>query len=151
LLQSCACWITSCAAFGVNHNRVFCTDALFIRTENAVGARERAMAARLHRHTQENTSSCGDRTCADGGPSARIADCARTKSTSARNRRSCTKATPTALAFIHNRVFCTDVLFIRTENTVGARSAQDRSRNATVFKTPYIISSILKHQQLRKT
>jgi len=26
--------------------------------------------------------------------------------------------------FIHNRVFCADVLFIRTENTVGARSAQ---------------------------
>jgi hypothetical protein len=28
--------------FGVNHNRVFCADALFIRTENTVGARERA-------------------------------------------------------------------------------------------------------------
>jgi len=34
------------------------------------------------------------------------------------------KPTQTVLAFIHNRVFCTDVLFIRTENTVGARSAQ---------------------------
>jgi hypothetical protein len=28
------------------------------------------------------------------------------------------------LAFIHNRLFCTDALFIRTEKTVGARSAQ---------------------------
>ncbi|MHB8667853.1 MAG: hypothetical protein ACYC7B_10120 [Burkholderiales bacterium] len=30
----------------------------------------------------------------------------------------------TVAAFIHNRVFCADALFIRTENTVGARSAQ---------------------------
>ena len=30
----------------------------------------------------------------------------------------------TLLGFIHNRVFRTDALFIRTENTVGARSAQ---------------------------
>jgi hypothetical protein len=30
----------------------------------------------------------------------------------------------TAVAFIPNRVFCADALFIRTENTVGARSAQ---------------------------
>jgi hypothetical protein len=28
------------------------------------------------------------------------------------------------VAFIHNRVFRTDVLLIRPENTVGARSAQ---------------------------
>jgi hypothetical protein len=35
------------------------------------------------------------------------------------------KGNPQAVvAFIHNRVFCTDALFIRTENTVGARSAQ---------------------------
>jgi hypothetical protein len=27
------------AVFGVDHNRVFCTDALFIRSENTVGAR----------------------------------------------------------------------------------------------------------------
>jgi len=30
----------------------------------------------------------------------------------------------TASAFVHNRVFGTDALFIRTKNTVGARSAQ---------------------------
>jgi hypothetical protein len=30
------------------------------------------------------------------------------------------------VAFIHNRVFHTDVFFIRMENTVGARSAQWR-------------------------
>src|SRR5450759_5833860 len=30
------------------------------------------------------------------------------------------------------------MFFIRTENTVGARSAQVRSWHATVFKTPYI-------------
>jgi len=34
------------------------------------------------------------------------------------------KQTQTALAFIHNRAFCADALFIRTESTVGARSAQ---------------------------
>jgi len=28
------------------------------------------------------------------------------------------------VAFFHNRVFGTDTLFIRTKNTVGARSAQ---------------------------
>jgi hypothetical protein len=27
------------AVFGVNHNRAFCTDVLFIRTESTVGAR----------------------------------------------------------------------------------------------------------------
>ena len=32
------------AAAGFTHNRVFCADALFIRTENTVGARERATA-----------------------------------------------------------------------------------------------------------
>jgi len=37
---------------------------------------------------------CSDQACADGDPSARIADCARMKSTSARNRRSWIKATP---------------------------------------------------------
>jgi hypothetical protein len=31
---------------------------------------------------------------------------------------------PTAFAFIHNRVFGADTLFIRTKNTVGAQSAQ---------------------------
>ena len=33
----------------------------------------------VHRRwpTQGNTSSCGDKTCADGGPSSRIADCVR--------------------------------------------------------------------------
>jgi hypothetical protein len=37
-----------------------------------------------------------------------------------------------------NRVFCADALFIRTENTVGARSAQVRWWHATVPTTPYI-------------
>jgi len=38
--------------------------------------------------------------------------------------------------FIHNRVFCTDVPFIGTENTVGARSAQVRPSHATAFEMP---------------
>jgi len=46
------------------------------------------------------------------------------KSASVRDRGSSMKPTQTVLAFIYNRVFCTDTLFIRTENTVGARSAQ---------------------------
>jgi hypothetical protein len=47
------------------------------------------------------------------------------KGASAPNRLSRRKATPqAAVAFIHNRVFCTDALLSRTENTVGARSAQ---------------------------
>jgi len=37
------------------------------------------------------------------------------------------KTTPSVFAFINNRVFHTDALFIRMENTVGARSAQIRS------------------------
>jgi hypothetical protein len=32
--------------------------------------------------------------------------------------------TKSRFGFFHNRVFGTDVFFIRTENTVGARSAQ---------------------------
>jgi hypothetical protein len=65
-----------------------------------------------------------DRTCADGDPSARIHDCARTKKLSVRNRGSLKKAGSTAFAFIQNRVFGTDTFFIRTKHTVGARSAQ---------------------------
>jgi hypothetical protein len=34
------------------------------------------------------------------------------------------------LAFINNHVFCTDVLFIRTKNVVGERSAQVYWRHA---------------------
>src|SRR5450759_5506556 len=69
------------------------------------------------------------------------------KSTSARNRRSCMK--PHALFGVnHNRVFCADVLFIRTENTVGARSAQVRSSHAAIFETPYMAASELFHQDL---
>src|SRR5450830_1224794 len=44
--------------------------------------------------TRQATSSCNAGACADGGPSARILDCARMKSTSARNRRSLMKPTP---------------------------------------------------------
>jgi uncharacterized membrane protein len=43
------------------------------------------------------------------------------------------------VAFIHNRVFRTDALFIRAENTVGARSAQVRRSHATAFHATYII------------
>ena len=63
-------------------------------------------------------------TCADGVPSARILDCARTKKLSVHNRGSWIKANPDRLGFIQNRVFCADVLFIRAEDTVGAQSAQ---------------------------
>jgi hypothetical protein len=75
----------------------------------------------------------GLRFCADKKPSARIVDCARMKSTSARNRRSWIKATRVILGFIHNRVFCADAFFIRAENAVGARSAQVLSYS-TAFK-----------------
>jgi len=64
--------------------------------------------------------------CADEKLSARIVDYARMKSISAHNRRSWMK--PHAVFGVnHNRIFCTDALFIRTKNTVGARSAQIRS------------------------
>jgi hypothetical protein len=47
------------------------------------------------------------------------------------------KDNPQALvAFIHNRVFRTDVLFIRTENTVGARSAQVLRKPARTRSRP---------------
>jgi hypothetical protein len=32
------------------------------------------------------------------------------------------------------------MVFIRTKNTVGARSAQVRSWHATVFETPYVFT-----------
>jgi hypothetical protein len=45
----------------------------------------------------------------------------------------------TAFAFIHNRVFGTDALHIRTKNTVGARSAQwslvNIGRRWTILRT----------------
>jgi hypothetical protein len=53
------------------------------------------------------------------------------KSTSVANRRSCIKQSQAVFAFINNRVFYTDALFIRIENTVGARSAQIHSSHAT--------------------
>jgi hypothetical protein len=35
------------------------------------------------------------------------------------------KSQPQAVVgFVHNRIFCTDALFIRTKNAVGAPSAQ---------------------------
>jgi hypothetical protein len=84
------------------------------------------------------------KTCAGVKPPARIADCARMKSTSVHNRRSWIK--PHAVFGVyHNRVFCTDALFIRTENTVGARRAQVCSSYASIIKTPHMISmSVLK-------
>jgi len=48
------------------------TDVLFIRTGKQGWRAERAMPARRHRRTYEDTSNCGDRACADGVPSARI-------------------------------------------------------------------------------
>jgi len=43
---------------------------------------------------------------------------------------------PAVLVLIHNRVFCTDALFIRAKDTVGARSAQFRSWRATELEMP---------------
>jgi hypothetical protein len=40
------------------------------------------------------------------------------------------------LLLLSGTVFLLRMLFIRTENPVGARSAQVRSWHATVFKTP---------------
>ena len=93
--QSAILYRTPRTAFAFIQNRVFRTDVLFIRPENTVGARERAMTERGCRRRQEGTSSGGDRTCADGGPSARIVDCARMKNASVRNRRSCIKTPKT--------------------------------------------------------
>jgi hypothetical protein len=49
---------------------------------------------------------------------------------SARNRRSWLGQPQAVIAFIHNRGFGADALFIRTKTTVGARSAQWR---VTIF------------------
>jgi hypothetical protein len=51
----------------------------------------------------------------------------------------------TVVAFIHNRVFRTDAPFIRTENTVGARSAQVRWWRVTVPKTSNLVADVGKH------
>src|ERR1700690_2290979 len=50
-----------------------------------------------------------------------------------RNRRSCINPHP-ILVVNQNRVFCTDALFIRTENAVGARSAQGASSHVAMFE-----------------
>jgi hypothetical protein len=42
------------------------------------------------------------------------------------------------LFLIHNRVFCADALFIRAENTVGARSAQWSLLRCSSIKAPYL-------------
>jgi hypothetical protein len=39
------------------------------------------------------------------------------------------KPAQTILVFNHNRVFCADMLHLRAENTVGARSAQNCGRS----------------------
>jgi hypothetical protein len=58
------------------------------------------------------------------------------KSVSARDRRSWIKTNlETAFAFIHNRGFGADTLFIRTKTTVGARNG----RSAT---TAYAIGDL---------
>jgi hypothetical protein len=111
--------------FGVYKNRVFRTDVLFIRTENTVRARERAMAAWRHRRTLEDILRCGAQACADGGPSARIADCARMKNTSVHNRRSWIK--PHAVFGVyHKRV-----------------NAQGCSSHATIFEQRQICSTLV--------
>jgi hypothetical protein len=75
--------------------------------------------------------------CADEKPSARIVDCARMKKPSVRNPQYY-KKTHTVLVLTLPE-FSVRMLFIRTENAVGARSAQVRSWHATVFKTPYVV------------
>ncbi|MFA5911962.1 MAG: hypothetical protein WC830_00240 [Burkholderiales bacterium] len=71
---------------------------------------------------------------ADEQLSARIVDGARMKSISARHRRSRLK-TQAVAGLIRNRVFRADTLYLRVENTVGARSAQRLSRQVKMFET----------------
>jgi hypothetical protein len=71
---------------------------------------------------------------ADKKPSARIVDGARMKSISARHRRSRMK-THAVAGFNRNRVFRADTLYLRVENTVGARSAQRLSRHVQMLET----------------
>jgi hypothetical protein len=112
------------------HNRVFCADALFIRAENAVGARSAQWSLVRNACIPSCSSSCRAITCADasrprGSPIAygrkarpyAIGDLVLTPKSLLRTCRR-------SRAFIHNRVFCADALFIRAENAVGARSAQ---------------------------
>jgi len=47
--------------------------------------------------------------------------------------------TPTLRSVLTITVFLVRMVFIRTKNTVGARSAQNRSWHATLSTTPYII------------
>jgi hypothetical protein len=46
---------------------------------------------------------------------------------------------PNRPGFVANRVFRADALFIRTKNTVGARSAQVRPWQVTIFKKAFPI------------
>jgi len=51
------------------------------------------------------------------------------------------KDKPKPLLLLSITVFLVRMVFIRTKNTVGARSAQFRRWHATVFKTPYMAGS----------
>jgi hypothetical protein len=62
------------------NNHVFCTDVLFIRTKNVVGAQSAQWWNGNTANTTPGNSNAGVPACADSGPSARIADCARMKS-----------------------------------------------------------------------
>ncbi len=63
------------------------------------------------------------RTCADGAPSARIADCVRMKSTSARNRRYWKKATTKQFLFLSITVFSVRMRFSSERKTRLARAS----------------------------
>jgi len=72
------------------------------------------------------------RCCADEKPSARIADCARIKTIRAESA-ILYKNNPMPLLPLTITVFLVRMLFIRTKNTVGARSAQRLSWHVKLY------------------
>ena len=111
-------------ASGLIQNPAFGTDVLFIRTKSRVGAQSAQCLPVANGRTSARSSNSSVPACADGVPSARILAGARMKSASVHQRGSWRKTKPNRFDFIQNRVCGTDVLFIRSANTVGAQSAQ---------------------------
>jgi hypothetical protein len=110
------------AVFGVNHNRVFCADALFIRAENTVGARS-AQWRLVDAGGQNKIRRTAALTLARTAPRPRGSPIARGP-----------KAVRTQSAILYKNKAKPLLLL-----TVTARSAQIRAWHATMIKTPYMI------------
>jgi len=124
------------AVVGLNRNRVFRADTLHLRVENTVGARS-AQGLKLGEAQMH---------AADAQVGARLARTAARPRGSplVRGGKACPRTSGDLVespdngsGVYRNRVFRADTLYLRVENTVGARSAQFRSRHARALEKRY--------------